>query len=271
MPNPPTLAAPLSLAIDAIDPERAPVTFRYQWSVNEASLAGATQGTLDPTMLKRGDRVAVEVVASDGKADSAPFRLPAVTIGNTPPVVSVAAVEPEQVPLGEPVKAKVEVQDPDRDEVTVLYRWKRNGEVYKEGAEDTLDTAGLKLGDLLQVEVIARDAQGPGKVVVSQPAVVGNGAPRIVSQPRTDIVTGRYEYHVQATDPEGETVAYQLETAPPGMQIDKQTGRITWQTTGEQVGRHRVRVVVQDPKGATSFQEFELTLMPPVAQNPSGN
>lgn len=270
IPTPPTLEAPLSLAIDAIDPERAPVTFRYRWYVNEASLVGATQGTLDPSLLKRGDRVAVEVVASDGKIDSKPFRLPTVTIGNTPPIVSRAAVEPEHVPLGEKLKAKVEVRDPDQDEIHLVYRWKRNGEVFKDGSEDTLDTTGLKLGDLLQVEVVARDTQGQGKVVLSSPAIVSNGAPSIVSQPKTEIVEGYYEYLVQATDPEGEAVTYRLETAPIGMQINRQTGRITWQSTAKQVGRHQVRIVVQDQSGGTSFQDFELILAAPEAQRASG-
>ena len=41
IPNPPTLEGRLSLAVDAIDPERAPVAFRYQWYVNGAPLADA--------------------------------------------------------------------------------------------------------------------------------------------------------------------------------------------------------------------------------------
>lgn len=270
IPNPPTLEVPLSLAVDAIDPERAPVTFRYQWYVNDVPLAGATQGTLDSGLVKRGDRVAVEVVASDGKNDSKPFRLQPSTIVNTPPVVSRAAVEPEHIPLGEKLKAKVEVRDPDQDEISLVYRWKRNGDVFKEGPEDTLDTVGLKSGDLLQVEIIARDPQSQGKAVLSLPAIVSNGAPSIVSRPRTDIVEGRYEYLVQATDPDGEAVTYRLETAPPGMQINIHSGLITWQSTAGQVGRHQVKVVVQDQQGATSFQEFELILAAPAPQNAPG-
>lgn len=270
IPNPPTLEGSLSLAVDAIDPERAPVAFRYQWYVNGAPLAGATEGTLDPGLLKRGDQVAVEVVASDGTTSSKPFRLQPSTIGNTPPIILLAAVEPEHVPFGETLRAKVEVRDPDQDEITLVYRWKRNGDIFKEGSEDTLDTAGLKLGDLLQVEVIARDPQTQGKAVLSSPAIVRNGIPSIVSQPQTEIVEGYYEYLVRATDPEGEAVTYRLETAPLGMKIDKKTGQITWESTAEQVGRHQVRVVVQDQSGGTSFQEFELTLAAPERQKTPG-
>lgn len=269
LPNPPTLAGPLTVAIDASDPERAPLSFRYQWFVNDAPLAGATDSRLDPALVKRGDHIALEVVASNGRSESAPFRLAPVVIVNSAPIVSFAVVEPEYVPLGEPLKAKSEVRDADGDEVTLTYRWKRNGQFYKEGSEDALDTAGLQPGDLLQVEVLARDRETEAKPVLSKPSVVSHGGPRITSQPRTDIVAGRYEYHVQATDAEGESLTYQLEAAPSGMQIDNRTGQILWQSTSEQVGRHLVRVVVKNQKGVSSFQEFELTLSAP-ARNSQG-
>ena len=258
IPNPPTLAAPLSLAVDAIDPEAAPVSFRFQWYVNDALLPTATNATLDPGQLKRGDRVAVEVVASDGKLESVPFRLTPVLIGNTPPIVSLAMVEPEQVPFGEPLRAKVEVRDPDGDEVALSYRWKRNGLVYKEGTENTLDTTGLKLGDHLQVEVLARDEHDEAKPVLSKPSIVSNGAPRITSHPGLVPDGGQFEYQVIAQDPEGDALTYALESAPPGMQIDKITGRVVWPITAESVGVHKVRIVVSDSNGMTAFQEFEL-------------
>ena len=53
-----------------------------------------------------------------------------------------------------------------------------------------------------------------------------------------------YEYQVKTQDPDGDAVTYRLEAAPDGMQIDPQTGRITWDSaTGLS---HQVIVVATD-------------------------
>jgi hypothetical protein len=52
--------------------------------------------------------------------------------------------------------------------------------------------------------------------------------------------------------------------APPGMKIDKVTGRIEWPLTGKLVGNHKVRVTATDGEQAKAFQEFDVTFSAPV-------
>jgi len=69
-----------------------------------------------------------------------------------------------------------------------------------------------------------------------------------------------YEYAVEAKDPEGDAVAFELETAPSGMSIDRSTGRLTWKPSSAIQGTHRVKVVALDGKGGRTWQEFDLSV-----------
>ncbi|MFM8552287.1 MAG: Ig domain-containing protein [Nitrospiraceae bacterium] len=60
----------------------------------------------------------------------------------------------------------------------------------------------------------------------------------------------------------GDPLTYSLETAPPGMVIDKTSGRIVWQVPPGIQGSHRVRVVVRDNHQGQGFQEFDLDFAP---------
>src|SRR5207237_10412905 len=67
MPNPVVRSGPITVQVEAIDPDRDAVTFRNRWLVNGNPIDGQTGLTLEPQLFKRGDSVAVEEVPSDGK------------------------------------------------------------------------------------------------------------------------------------------------------------------------------------------------------------
>ena len=71
---------------------------------------------------------------------------------------------------------------------------------------------------------------------------------------------GRYAYAVTASDADGDTLTYKLESASPGMTVDKATGRIEWTITAQTKGAHRVKIVVEDGHGGHAHQEFDLSL-----------
>jgi hypothetical protein len=89
-----------------------------------------------------------------------------------------------------------------------------------------------------------------------------NNQPTITSTPPSALKEGRFEYAVTAVDQEGDPLTYSLEAAPPGMTIDKATGRILWQVPPGTKGVQRVRVVVRDNHEGQGFQEFELNMSP---------
>jgi hypothetical protein len=256
------LNGPVSVQIEAEDPDRNPLTFRHQWFINGNRVEGETRPTLAPSFLKRGDHVSVTVVATDGRLESKPLQSSSAVVDNTPPEVTKIAVEPTGSDRTR-FRAVVEGVDIDQDAVTYAFRWRRNTAVVLEGEQSTLDTGSFARGDSLTVEVTPHDASGAGKPRLSEPIALGNSAPTITSRPPSNFEKGAFSYSVQATDEDKDVLKYELATAPTGMTIDPTTGVITWQVGSDIKGKHRVRVAVQDGQGGSAYQDFEVTLASP--------
>lgn len=265
VPNPLTLAGPITAHVVADDPDGPEPTKRFQWIINGTPLLGATGPELDPAHAKRGDQIALEVVALDGELESAPYRTDPIAVVNTPPLVSHVTVEADAEKSNQ-VLAKVDAVDPDRDDIHYTYRWWRNDKQIQEGEERTLDITGFGRKDVVVVEVTARDQDTAAAPVRSAPNALGNSPPLIVSSPAALTNREQYEYAVQAKDIDGDTVTYGLETGPPGMTIDKATGQVNWKVIPGVAGTHRVKIMAEDGQGGIAWQEFELSI-PSTAQS----
>lgn len=78
-------------------------------------------------------------------------------------------------------------------------------------------------------------------------------SPEIISSaPTTAIANAAYSYDVNATGLPRPT--YSLLTKPSGMDIDPDTGEISWTPTIGQVGQHTVRVEVENSEGTVTQQ-----------------
>ena len=85
-----------------------------------------------------------------------------------------------------------------------------------------------------------------------------NEAPRIESQPPFVTVLGRtYQYDVVARDTDGDTLNYDLVSAPSGMTVDRE-GRVHWQPAADQLGLHDAELRVRDGRGGESVQPFQV-------------
>jgi RHS repeat-associated protein len=100
-----------------------------------------------------------------------------------------------------------------------------------------------------------------------------NQAPVITSTATTNAYVERpYSTRVTATDPNaGDTLAFSLTAAPPGMTIEPLSGLITWTPSTADIGTHDVMVKVSDQKGAFATQSFVLSVFdgPPPLQVPN--
>jgi hypothetical protein len=65
---------------------------------------------------------------------------------------------------------------------------------------------------------------------------------------------------VKAEDRDGDSIIYQLETAPSGMTIDGSTGRLVWPIPASEHGSIHVKVIALDGQGGKASQEFDLVL-----------
>ncbi|HEY5665790.1 MAG TPA: putative Ig domain-containing protein, partial [Gammaproteobacteria bacterium] len=85
----------------------------------------------------------------------------------------------------------------------------------------------------------------------------GNVAPSITSTPVTTATVGQvYNYDVDASDADGDTLSYSLDTAPAGMTINSSTGLISWTPAANQVGNQYTIVRVDDGQGGAATQNF---------------
>lgn len=258
-----TLDRQISVQVEAFDPDADLITYRHRWKVNGVVIPGETHSLFNAKMLKRGDRLSVEVTPYDGNIEGAPIEADAL-VTNTSPHVTQVLFEPAEVRVGDRIALQVVGSDADQDPIEYRYRWWRNNSEVADGDMAELSTDGFAKGDTIVVEVTPSDPTSKGKSKISKPIAVLNSAPKIISVPPSKIEKGRFVYAVSAKDPDGDQLTYALEAAPPGMKIDEVTGRIEWPLKGKLVGNHKVRVTATDAEQATAFQEFDLTFSAPM-------
>jgi len=101
----------------ATDPDGDAITFRYRWTVN-GNLVGGEHAALSSEHYKRGDKIELEVVATDGIDESEPLRSAEIPVVNSAPrIVS----EPGQLSDSGVFSYQLQVEDADRD-ITFRYR-----------------------------------------------------------------------------------------------------------------------------------------------------
>lgn len=264
------LNGPVGVQVDAQDPEREAISFLYQWYVDNTALAGQTHATLPADLLRRGQSVFVEITPTDGANNGQSHRTKVAVVGNTSPKVMAVSLTPQAARGGDKIEAAVEASDPDHDRVDLTYKWYRNETAIKEGEESFLDTTGFVVRDKIMVEVTAHDPAGTRNSLKSEPLVLGNSAPRIVSTPPISDAQGHFDYAVKAMDPDGDRVNYYLEAAPIGMSINETSGHILWQIPSDQEGIFHIKVAAKDGYGGMATQEFDLTLTSTGPAKPSG-
>jgi hypothetical protein len=232
----------------------------YRWYSDGVPLEGVTGNVLTPDRYRKGERIEVEVIPTDGTRMGIPFRTPSLVIKNTPPVASSVVLRPVPAFVGDVVKAMGTASDRDNDTVTFEYQWMVNNSIVP-GQADSLDTSGLKKRDGISVMATPYDGEERGAPVQSTVVFLSNRNPEIISAPSSNIQGGVYTYQMAAKDADGDPLTYALVTAPDGMTIDARTGLIRWEPpTASGPVEMAVKISVDDGDGGMAFQEFRLTL-----------
>jgi hypothetical protein len=234
------------------------ITYRYQWLVNGAPVAGASDSQFSTEKLKNGDRITAQVTPNDGKADGAVFITDPVTVGNTAPDIAEVHLEPVPLYRGDQLKVKVVAGDPDGDPITFAYKWFRNDREIPDAKTDTLDTKDFRKKDVLAVLVTPSDGKATREGHAGFPVTIENAPPRFTSTPPAEIKNGQYLYTVVVMDPDEDPITLELKQAPPGMTLDPATKQIAWKLTPESKGKHRIVIAAKDNDNGVTQQEFEL-------------
>jgi large repetitive protein len=95
---------------------------------------------------------------------------------------------------------------------------------------------------------------------------------QIQSTPNTSAgVNSLYQYQVKAVDIDGDSILnYSLGRYPQGMNVDANTGLITWTPNSSQTGSQIIDVLVTDAQGAVTTQTYNLVVgSTPISQPPT--
>ena len=259
VPDTPRPGDPIDAAIDVQDPDGDGVRLEIEWRVNGKLLVGEGRPRLPGSDLKKGDRVELRVVASDGRLSSSAF-VKRVRVGNQPPRLQGVAFSGGDWRAGDPIDASPVASDPDGDALSFDYHWYLHGES-TEQRDHVFDTVGLKRDDKVYVEVVARDATDATRPVRSAEVKIGNTPPRILGIPTPREVDGEFRYQFRAKDADGDRrLRYRLAAAPKGMSINPVNGEARWRPDQSQAGKHPVEVVVEDAYGDGGALRFEVVV-----------
>jgi sugar lactone lactonase YvrE len=240
------------------DADGDPLT--YQWSLlskpsGSLSLL-SNPGMVDPSFAvdKPGSYV-VQLVVNDSKLDSLPATATISTANSRP----VAAAGPGQAGwVGQSV-AFDGSQSFDADQDPLRFSWsllsKPAGSQSVMTATDTPAPALIpdRVGDYI-AQLIVNDG-ALDSVPVTTSLTVGNRPP-VIANTETVLTAAEgipFAFQILASDPDGQTLAYSLTTAPQGMTIDA-SGLIAW--AAPVFGSHGLTIQVTDGSGAAVSRSF---------------
>ena len=121
-------------------------------------------------------------------------------------------------------------------------------------------------------QVVVRVSDGRGGVAL-QPfeiiVVPPNSPPIITSTPPSPAVVDLpLQYPVRAQDADGDSLVFRTENAPAGVQINPQTGLLTWTPTSGQLGQHTFTVAVSDGRGGEARQAVAIDVVADAPNDP---
>ena len=154
------------------------LNYSYRWSINGATVSGATGATYTLTSAVRGAIVSVTATADDGHLGTVESVSPNVTVDNTPPVKGSVTISPSSPKVGGTVTATpTGFSDADLDALTYSYQWSINARTITGATAPTFDLTTVVRGDLVAVSVSAADGHGGTSESVSTNVTVDNVAP----------------------------------------------------------------------------------------------
>ena len=178
---------------------------------------------------------------------------------NVSPVIrSMVFVSPEVPTTNDDIRVEVKAFDAENARIRYRYMWSVNeGEIRTEGRA-RFPSNRHKKGDVVRIAVVASDGvndSAPSSLSVT----IANSTPEWVEDPRN--VRDINGHQVQAKDADGDTIVYSLEGAPKGMQIDAQTGELSYIGSKEaKKGPYDVHVLATDTDGAFVKWSFSITV-----------
>jgi hypothetical protein len=211
------------------DPDGDVLTYRYAWTRDGQRVdAPPDQAQIPRGVPKKGQRWAVEVVASDGEAESPPARHE-VVIADTAPGPTAVALCDRPVPAGTIPQAQITVAsvDADADPVTYRHDWFVNGKPVPSAQGQTRLTApALRKHDVVRVVVTPWDGDLAGPPAYGECEVENTSPtrPEIALEPSEPSAPRGATVAIRrpSTDRDGDVVAYRYVWFRDGVQTSQE-------------------------------------------------
>jgi RHS repeat-associated protein len=256
--------------VSALDPDGDPL--RFDLSVHPAGMV-IERLTGELVWLPTDEQIGFHDVVLRVQDGRGKFALQAFQVTVRPPNTAplITSTPPGPAVVGLPYHYPVRAQDADGDSLAFRLDAAPSGMAIDAATGLlTWTPAAGQTGNRL-VSIVAADGHGGEAsqsfnlpVVTSAP----NQAPTITSRPRSAIALGAaYLYAAQASDPNGDPLAFSLQTAPIGMTITS-AGLVTWSPAAAQLGPHAVELRVSDGRGGVATQNFTINVLPEGANEP---
>jgi hypothetical protein len=246
-PQEPTRNSTLNVIATGFELSEAKVT----WLVNGSILADSGQRHIKPLDAAREDVIQARAIFHNKEIYSN-----SVQIRNTPPEIKSVKLIPEVFKPGDMLGADAVTFDIDGDPVTTLYEWTRNGD--PAGTGKSIEVP-LHRGDKIEVKITPFDGTDYGVPEILQREI--RNMPPIIAEHKDFSFDGTvYTYQVKASDPDGDTLTYSLQSPPGDMTIDSSTGLLKWIVPQEFSGIKGVLVVVSDGNGGTANYNIEISI-----------
>jgi hypothetical protein len=256
VPSTPNLEDVLKVQLLAEGPSTDALNYRYRWFVNQNEVSD--EPILPLKDYRQGDTVTVEVTLSNGKESAISRQSSPVKIGNNPPIVKSIKFSPAEPKANQEIEVEVEAIDPDGDPISYSYKWLINAQPVDDDNGSVLDGKFVHSADQISVTVTPRDSFSDGMPQTSQPVLVTNQPPEINSLPPAGNQNDVYSYQIDANDPDGDSLGYQLIEGPTGMSLDPASGLLTWKVGSTHDDKAKVKIQVDDGKGGKSIQQFSI-------------
>jgi hypothetical protein len=216
------------------------------WYINGEQDVNSKGLRFAPNQLKKGDVVQAVIVQ-----DNKDYHSNEITIKNTPPVITRSALLPSIPRVSSTLLVEINAYDIDKDNISFQYKWTLNGRFI---SDQSFLEKDLKRGDMIMVEVTPFDGENKGRSIRIKSKVY-NSLP-VISESKPSFDGKIYQYHFNASDPDGDLLTYTLRQGPEGMTIDSSTGIITWEVTPDKKVVHDIKVSVSDNHGGELLVPF---------------
>ncbi|RME28744.1 MAG: hypothetical protein D6798_01675, partial [Deltaproteobacteria bacterium] len=151
-PASPTTEDTLTAVIDtpSVDPEGGAVSYSYAWTA-DGDATPAVSATVPSSSTSKGQVWEVTVTPIDSRGSAGTAATAAVTIQDSPPVLTTVSLSPDSPRVDDTITANASATDVDGDVVSFLYAWTVDG--IAAPATGASLRSGFSKGDVVEVTV----------------------------------------------------------------------------------------------------------------------